>query len=319
MTDSRDEALKQLMDDFHASIDADRRLFRVDIRGSIAYTRGLVRIGVLTADEGRVIEEALGEIEGEIESGAYALTRDLEDIHMAVEKRLIEKVGPVGGKLHTGRSRNDQNATDERLYLREVVDDVSGRIRGLPGSVAGAGRTHGGRCLPRVYPPAAGAADPVRPLRAFALLRTPAGPGAPGGLPEADQRHAPRGRGDGGQRLSHRPRVPGRRTGFRRPVAQQHRRGERPRFQRRVPRRLHDTDDPYQPGLRGPGHLVVHGIRVRHAASPAGHGQQHHAAEEEPGRRRTAEGQDRPRRGQPGLPRHRAQGPAPRVQQGHAG
>ncbi|MYA78210.1 MAG: argininosuccinate lyase, partial [Gemmatimonadetes bacterium] len=101
MTDSRDEALKRLMDNFHASIDADRRLFRVDIRGSIAYARGLVRIGVLTADEGRVIEKALGEIEGEIESGAYALTRDLEDIHMAVEKRLIEKVGPVGGKLHT--------------------------------------------------------------------------------------------------------------------------------------------------------------------------------------------------------------------------
>ena len=137
MTDSRDEALKRLMDDFHASIDADRRLFRVDIRGSIAYARGLVRIGVLTADEGRTIESALGEIEGEIESGAYALTRDLEDIHMAVEKRLIEKVGPVGGKLHTGRSRNDQNATDERLYLREVVDDVSGRIRDCQAALLG--------------------------------------------------------------------------------------------------------------------------------------------------------------------------------------
>ena len=129
MTDSRDETLKQLMDDFHASIDVDRRLFRVDIRGSIAYARGLVRIGVLTGEEGRTIEEALAEIEGEIASGAYALTRDLEDIHMAVEKRLIEKAGPVGGKLHTGRSRNDQIATDERLYLREVVDDISRRIR----------------------------------------------------------------------------------------------------------------------------------------------------------------------------------------------
>ena len=137
MTDSRDEALKQLMDDFHASIDVDRRLFRVDIRGSIAYARGLVRIGVLTGEEGRVIEDALGEIEGEIESGAYALTRDLEDIHMAVEKRLIEKTGPVGGKLHTGRSRNDQIATDERLYLREVVDDLNGRLRACQAALLG--------------------------------------------------------------------------------------------------------------------------------------------------------------------------------------
>ncbi len=137
MTDSRDEALKQLMDDFHASIDVDRRLFRVDIRGSIAYARGLVRIGVLTGEEGQEIEDALGEIEKEIESGSYALTRDLEDIHMAVEKRLIEKAGPVGGKLHTGRSRNDQIATDERLYLREVVDDINGRIRGCQEALLG--------------------------------------------------------------------------------------------------------------------------------------------------------------------------------------
>ena len=137
MTDSRDEALKQLMDGFHASIDVDRRLFRVDIRGSIAYARGLVRIGVLTGEEGRTIEAALAEIEGEIESGAYALTRDLEDIHMAVEKRLIEKTGPVGGKLHTGRSRNDQIATDERLYLREVVDDITERIAGCQEALLG--------------------------------------------------------------------------------------------------------------------------------------------------------------------------------------
>ncbi len=137
MTDNRDEALKKLMDDFHASIDVDRRLFRVDIRGSIAYARGLVRIGVITGEEGRTIETALAEIEHEIERGTYTLTRDLEDIHMAVEQRLIEKVGPVGGKLHTGRSRNDQIATDERLYLRETVDDLTQRIRGCQEALLG--------------------------------------------------------------------------------------------------------------------------------------------------------------------------------------
>ena len=124
MDSGYDETLKQLMDDFHSSIDVDRRLFRVDIRGSIAYARGLVRIEVITDEEGQAIIQGLTEIEGEIERGDYKLTRDLEDIHMAIEKRLIAKIGPTGGKLHTGRSRNDQIATDERLYLRDAIDEI---------------------------------------------------------------------------------------------------------------------------------------------------------------------------------------------------
>ena len=124
MDNGYDETLKQLMDDFHSSIDVDRRLFRVDIRGSIAYARGLVRIEVITDEEGQAIIQGLTEIEGEIERGDYKLTRDLEDIHMAIEKRLIAKIGPTGGKLHTGRSRNDQIAADERLYLREAIDEI---------------------------------------------------------------------------------------------------------------------------------------------------------------------------------------------------
>lgn len=124
MDNGYDETLKQLMDDFHSSIDVDRRLFRVDIRGSIAYARGLVRIEVITDEEGQAIIQGLTEIEGEIERGNYKLTRDLEDIHMAIEKRLIAKIGPTGGKLHTGRSRNDQIATDERLYLRDAIDEI---------------------------------------------------------------------------------------------------------------------------------------------------------------------------------------------------
>jgi argininosuccinate lyase len=116
------------MDDFHASIDVDRRLYRADIRGSIAYAAGLERIGVIAPEERNAIVAGLTEIEGEIARGAYVLTRDLEDIHMAVEKRLIEKIGPAGGKLHTGRSRNDQIATDERLYLRETIDGIIGQL-----------------------------------------------------------------------------------------------------------------------------------------------------------------------------------------------
>ncbi|MBT5875829.1 MAG: argininosuccinate lyase [Candidatus Latescibacteria bacterium] len=125
---SYDDSLKKLMDDFHASIDVDRRLYKVDIRGSIAYARGLERVGVLTVDECQSIEKGLKEVESEISQGTYHLTRDLEDIHMAVEKRLIEIIGPVGGKLHTGRSRNDQIATDERIYLRETIDGILAQI-----------------------------------------------------------------------------------------------------------------------------------------------------------------------------------------------
>ncbi|MBI4552019.1 MAG: argininosuccinate lyase [Candidatus Latescibacteria bacterium] len=124
---THDDSLTRLMEDFHASIEIDRRLYKADIRGSIVYARGLERIGVLTAEECQAIVTGLTEIEGEIERGEYALTRDLEDIHTAVEKRLIEKIGPAGGKLHTGRSRNDQIALDERLYLRETIDGVIGQ------------------------------------------------------------------------------------------------------------------------------------------------------------------------------------------------
>lgn len=116
------------MDDFHASIDVDRRLFQVDIMGSVAYARGLERIGVITDAECQAIVAGLKTVESEIASGTYSLTRDLEDIHMAVEKRLIALIGPTGGKLHTGRSRNDQIATDERLYLRETMDGILSQI-----------------------------------------------------------------------------------------------------------------------------------------------------------------------------------------------
>ena len=132
-----DEALKRLMDDFHASIDVDRRLYRVDIRGSIAYAHGLEKVGVITAEECAAITAGLQEVEGEIENGTYELRRDLEDIHMAIEKRLIEKIGPVGGKLHTGRSRNDQIATDERIYLRETIDHMADQITGCQRALHG--------------------------------------------------------------------------------------------------------------------------------------------------------------------------------------
>jgi argininosuccinate lyase len=109
------------MERFNASIGFDRRLYAVDIQGSRAQAKALNRIGVITDEELDQVLAGLDQVEHEIAEGQLPLTDDLEDIHMAVEKRLTEIVGDVGGKIHTGRSRNDQVALDERLYLREAV------------------------------------------------------------------------------------------------------------------------------------------------------------------------------------------------------
>ena len=119
-----------LVDRFLRSLPVDRRLFREDVEGSRAYARALVAAGVLTTDEGIATDRGLQEIGAELESG-QPLPEGSEDIHMAIEARLIEKIGPVGGKLHTGRSRNDQVAVDLRLYVRRAAAELSDGITAL--------------------------------------------------------------------------------------------------------------------------------------------------------------------------------------------
>ena len=109
------------MEQFNASIGFDRRLYSADIAGSRAQAKALSKIGVLTPRQLDCILKGLDQVEAEIADGRLAMHARLEDIHMAVEARLTEIVGEVGGKLHTGRSRNDQVALDERLYLREAT------------------------------------------------------------------------------------------------------------------------------------------------------------------------------------------------------
>ncbi len=106
---------------FSSSIDLDKLLYQEDIRGSIAHVEMLASCRIISGEESRRIRTALKEILAEIESGTLDLSWEKEDIHMAIEQRLIQKVGPIGGKLHTGRSRNDQVALDERLYLRSAI------------------------------------------------------------------------------------------------------------------------------------------------------------------------------------------------------
>ena len=119
---------------FTSSLHYDRRLYRCDIEGSIAHARMLARQGIVTKGEARAICAGLREILAEMEAGTFPFHPDDEDIHMAIENALTERIGGAGGKLHTGRSRNDQIALDIRLYLRDEI----GRMLALVGSLKSA-------------------------------------------------------------------------------------------------------------------------------------------------------------------------------------
>ena len=116
---------------FTASVTFDQRLYRHDIAGSIAHAQMLAHVGVLSAQECDVIVKGLTEIEAEIMAGEFPWSIALEDVHMNIEARLIARIGDAGKKLHTGRSRNDQVATDMRLYLRDAIDATCTALRKL--------------------------------------------------------------------------------------------------------------------------------------------------------------------------------------------
>lgn len=118
---------------FNQSLKYDQRMHAADIRGSIAYSKALNLVGLLTKEEQIKIADGLNKVGQEWESGQFAVQEDDEDIHTANERRLSELVGPLGGKLHTGRSRNDQVATDMRLWLLDEVKDVESSLKGLIG------------------------------------------------------------------------------------------------------------------------------------------------------------------------------------------
>ena len=142
------KATDALVEEFTASIAFDRRLYRQDIQGSIAHARMLVRQGILTPEEGEKIIAGLEEIEKEIEGSQFTFTAAREDIHMHIEARLQEKVGPVAGKLHTARSRNDQVATDLHLYVKEEAAAVMALIAGLQETILGLAERHLGVIMP---------------------------------------------------------------------------------------------------------------------------------------------------------------------------
>jgi argininosuccinate lyase len=125
----------QLVQAFGESVSFDWRLYAHDIRGSIAHAKGLEKAGILTLAERQAIEEGLLAIQHEIEKGDFEFQTSLEDVHMNIESALTARIGPAGAKLHTARSRNDQVATDVRLYCRDAIDQLSGDIHLLQRSL----------------------------------------------------------------------------------------------------------------------------------------------------------------------------------------
>jgi argininosuccinate lyase len=121
----------KLVEQFSESISYDWRLYRHDIAGSIAHARAQMNAGLLTGEEFAAIQRGLREIEAEIDAGDFEFSAALEDVHMNIEAELTKRIGPAGAKLHAARSRNDQVATDTRLFCREAIDVLSESVAAL--------------------------------------------------------------------------------------------------------------------------------------------------------------------------------------------
>lgn len=133
---------------FTASVDFDQRLYAHDIQGSIAHAKMLTKVGVLTQAECDDILRGLEEVRIEIERGTFNWSIELEDVHMNIEAALTAKIGITGKKLHTGRSRNDQVATDIRLYLRDEIDNIGAELTRLQEGLVGLAAEHSDTIMP---------------------------------------------------------------------------------------------------------------------------------------------------------------------------
>lgn len=142
------KATADLVQQYGESISYDWRLYPHDIAGSIAHARAQVKAGILNSEEFSQIESGLREIEKEIESGEFEFSIEREDIHMNIEAVLTEKIGAAGAKLHTARSRNDQVATDTRLYCRSAIDDLIKLLSSLQSSLLDRAERYAGTVLP---------------------------------------------------------------------------------------------------------------------------------------------------------------------------
>jgi argininosuccinate lyase len=142
------EPVSDLVKRYTASVFFDKRLAPFDIQGSLAHAEMLSAQGIISADDRAAIERGMAQIAGEIEAGTFEWLLDLEDVHLNIEKRLTELVGDAGKRLHTGRSRNDQVATDIRLFMRAAIDDIIGLLQGLRGALLDLAERHADTIMP---------------------------------------------------------------------------------------------------------------------------------------------------------------------------
>lgn len=142
------EPVSDLVKRYTASITFDQRMWRQDIRGSLAHARMLTRQGILSSGDLVAIEQGMATITGEIEKGEFNWNLDDEDVHLNIEKRLTTLIGDAGKRLHTGRSRNDQVATDIRLWLRDSVDTIDHLLRNLQGALIDLAEQHSDTPMP---------------------------------------------------------------------------------------------------------------------------------------------------------------------------
>jgi argininosuccinate lyase len=137
-----------IMREINASIGFDRKMWRQDIRGSLAHAAMLAHVGIISAEDEAAIRRGLEEIGREIEAGNFAFSEALEDIHMNIEARLTERIGEAGKRLHTARSRNDQVALDVRLWVRDAIDGLDAQIADVMRALADRAAEHPGTVMP---------------------------------------------------------------------------------------------------------------------------------------------------------------------------
>jgi len=142
------EPVSDLVKRYTASVFFDKRLALHDIDGSLAHAEMLAHQQIISNADFHEIQRGMAQIRGEIEAGQFEWLLDLEDVHLNIEKRLTELVGDAGKRLHTGRSRNDQVATDIRLYMRAAIDDISGLLRDLRAALVDLAEQHADTILP---------------------------------------------------------------------------------------------------------------------------------------------------------------------------
>ncbi len=137
-----------IMGEINASIDVDRRLYAQDIAASKAHAAMLAATGIISRKDGQSIARGLEQVRAEIESGRFRFSKALEDIHMNVEQRLFELIGEPAGRLHTARSRNDQVATDFRLWVRDAIDALEPALEDLQAALLGQAERHAATLMP---------------------------------------------------------------------------------------------------------------------------------------------------------------------------